>query len=112
MPQANHQPRVAIVGGGITGLAAAHRLLELNPRLQVSLFEAGPRLGGVLETTNREGCLVEEGPDGFRADPPFGVELARRVGWRVNCCPPIRRSSRCSWYARASSCRFRRALRR
>jgi oxygen-dependent protoporphyrinogen oxidase len=80
MPQANHQPRVAIVGGGITGLAAAHRLLELNPRLQVSLFEAGPRLGGVLETTNRDGCLVEEGPDGFCADPPFGVELARRVG--------------------------------
>jgi oxygen-dependent protoporphyrinogen oxidase len=87
MPQANHQPRVAVVGGGITGLAAAHRLLELNPRPQVSLFEAGPRLGGVLETTNREGCLVEEGPDGFRADPPFGVELARRVGLESELLP-------------------------
>jgi oxygen-dependent protoporphyrinogen oxidase len=75
-----YELKIAVVGGGITGLAAAHRLLELNPRLQVSLFEGSSRIGGVMETTLREDCIVEGGPDGFCVDPPDALDLARRVG--------------------------------
>ena len=39
--------RVAIVGGGISGLAAAHRVRELLPNAELTLFEASSRLGGV-----------------------------------------------------------------
>ena len=53
--------RIAIVGGGITGLAAAHRLLELqsgSPSV-VTLFEAGPRLGGLVGTQQIDGYTLE-----------------------------------------------------
>ncbi|HVA49217.1 MAG TPA: protoporphyrinogen oxidase [Pirellulales bacterium] len=73
-------PRIALVGGGITGLAAAHRLTELAPQSQVTLFEAGHRLGGVLETQRRDGYLLELSADNFITNVPWGVDLCRRVG--------------------------------
>jgi oxygen-dependent protoporphyrinogen oxidase len=72
--------RAAVIGGGISGLAAAHRLTELAPNVEVTLLEASARLGGVLETVHREGFLIERSADGFITNPPWGVELARRVG--------------------------------
>ena len=57
--------RVAVVGGGITGLAAAHRLAELLPDGQTVLFEATGRLGGVLDTVNTDGFLIERSADSF-----------------------------------------------
>lgn len=72
--------RVAIIGGGISGLAAAHRLTEIAPHLDVTLFEASARLGGVLETVHREGFLIERSADGFITNLPWGIDLARRVG--------------------------------
>ena len=54
--------QVVIVGGGITGLAAAHRLRELDPAVQITLIEGSARLGGVLHTQERDGFLVERGP--------------------------------------------------
>jgi oxygen-dependent protoporphyrinogen oxidase len=74
------RPRVAIVGGGIAGLAAAHRLAELAPQVQLSLFEAGNRLGGVLETVHRDGFLIETSADNFITSFPWAVDLCRRVG--------------------------------
>jgi oxygen-dependent protoporphyrinogen oxidase len=71
--------RVAVVGGGITGLAAAHRLRELDPSLEVHVFEAGPRLGGVIQTRRIGDFLVECGPDNFITNVPWGVELCRRL---------------------------------
>ncbi len=73
-------PRIAVIGGGITGLAAAHRVGELAPDYRVTLFEAGPRLGGVLQTERRDGYLVERGPDMFTTAEPWAVELCRRLG--------------------------------
>lgn len=72
--------RFAVVGGGITGLAAAHRLQELAPTCRVVLLEAGPRLGGVLQTQRRDGYLIERGPDMFTTGEPWAVDLCRRLG--------------------------------
>jgi len=71
--------RVAVIGGGIAGLAAAHRLLELDPWLEVKLFEAGPRLGGVITTLHEEGFQVELSADNFLTAQPWGLELCRRL---------------------------------
>ncbi len=75
---------VAIIGGGITGLAAAHRLIELSAAaerpIRVALFEAGSRLGGVLHTERINDCLVELGSDSFITNKPGAIELCRRLG--------------------------------
>ncbi len=72
--------RVAVIGGGIAGLAAAYRIGELDPTAQVTLFEASDRLGGSLWTVERDGFLVEQGADSFITNVPWGVDLSRRVG--------------------------------
>ena len=82
--------RVVIVGGGISGLAAAHRLCELRARdadsklkddpVQVLLLEASGRLGGTVRTERRDGFLVECGPDSFISEKPAALELAKRIG--------------------------------
>ena len=61
-------------------MAAAHRVTELDPGAAVTLFEAGPRLGGSLHTERRDGFLIEHGADSFITNLPFGVDLCRRVG--------------------------------
>ncbi|MBN2579057.1 MAG: protoporphyrinogen oxidase [Pirellulales bacterium] len=73
-------PRIAVVGGGIAGLAAAHRAVELDPRCQVTLFEAGPRPGGVISTLHRDGFQVERSADNFITTVPFGLHLCKRLG--------------------------------
>jgi oxygen-dependent protoporphyrinogen oxidase len=77
---APHSPRIAIIGGGISGLAAAHHLRELLPNALLSLFEASNRLGGVLETVERDNFLIERSADNFLTAPPAALELCRRLG--------------------------------
>jgi protoporphyrinogen/coproporphyrinogen III oxidase len=63
--------RVAIVGGGISGLSAAFALekrRQAGASVEYALFESAPRLGGVLVTERVDGCLVEAGPDSFLTD--------------------------------------------
>jgi oxygen-dependent protoporphyrinogen oxidase len=76
--------RVVVIGGGISGLAAAHHLMErvreTGEKLELLLLEAGPRLGGVIRTHLRDGFLLEAGPDTFIAEKPEAVSLARRIG--------------------------------
>jgi protoporphyrinogen/coproporphyrinogen III oxidase len=71
---------VVVIGGGITGLAAAHRLVELDPAREVMLFEAGHRLGGVIETLHHDEYLVERSADNFITNVPWAVDLCRRIG--------------------------------
>jgi oxygen-dependent protoporphyrinogen oxidase len=79
--ESNHQSqRVAVIGGGITGLAAANRLLELDPAIEVTVLEAGSRLGGVLETVRRDGFMVEQSADNFITNVPWATDLCRRIG--------------------------------
>ncbi len=61
-PGSSPSPRVAVVGGGICGLALAHRLLD---RADVAVFEAAARAGGHATTVREDGYLVEAGPNGF-----------------------------------------------
>ncbi len=75
---------MAVVGGGITGLAAAYRLRELAAArefpLEVSLLERGARYGGALETIRRDGFVIETGADSFLSEKVAAAELARRLG--------------------------------
>ena len=79
--ESQSSPRIAIVGGGITGLAAARRLLELDPALSVTLFEAQGQLGGLLQTSRQDGVLIEHSADNFITSAPWALELCRRMGY-------------------------------
>jgi protoporphyrinogen/coproporphyrinogen III oxidase len=73
--------RVAIIGGGISGLAAAFALQEKAGRdLEISLFEEKARLGGVIETEIKNGVILEGGPDCFLSKKPWVRDLCRRAG--------------------------------
>lgn len=72
--------RIAIVGGGISGLAAAWRLLEIAPHTRVNLLEASNRVGGVLRTIHEDGFLIERSADSFITDQPWAVDFCRRLG--------------------------------
>lgn len=70
--------RVAIIGGGISGLTTAFYLEQERRRgapVSYVVFEAEPRLGGVIRTERVNGCLVEAGPDSFLTSKPWAREL-------------------------------------
>jgi oxygen-dependent protoporphyrinogen oxidase len=75
--------RVAIIGGGITGLSAAFYLESARRNgaaIEYALFESSPRLGGVLKTDRVHDALIEAGPDSFLSSKPWAAQLAREVG--------------------------------
>ncbi|MBN1591083.1 MAG: protoporphyrinogen oxidase, partial [Pirellulales bacterium] len=72
--------RVAVVGAGIAGLAASHRLIELAPDCQLRLLEQSSRLGGVIETVHEQGFQIEQSADNFITTVPYGLNLCRRLG--------------------------------
>ena len=73
--------RIAVVGGGIAGLAAAHALATHDAAPEVVLFEGDTRLGGKLHTSPFAGHpAIDEGPDAFLARLPWGTGLAKAVG--------------------------------
>ena len=69
MNQSAHT-EVAIVGGGLWGLAAAHFLRRLAPESEVSVFEAAPRPGGAVRTLRRNGFLFDAGPSSLLDNSP------------------------------------------
>ncbi len=72
--------RVAIIGGGVTGLAAAQHIQKLAPEIGVRLLESGSRLGGVIQTVRKDGFLIEGAADNFITTSPSAIELCRDVG--------------------------------
>ena len=81
MTASEQAPRkIAIIGGGITGLAAAWELRSIAPAADVTLYDAAPRLGGLIETQVVAGHTVELGPDSILRRVPAGVELCHEVG--------------------------------
>lgn len=71
---------IAIIGGGIAGLAAAHRLTRLVPDASITLIEAEDRLGGKIVTDRAAGFVIEGGPDTFLSLKPRGLGLCRELG--------------------------------
>ncbi|MFT5194499.1 MAG: oxygen-dependent protoporphyrinogen oxidase, partial [Candidatus Promineifilaceae bacterium] len=71
---------VVIIGGGITGLSAAYRLVQQAPHLKIGLFEASNRLGGKIQTERVDGFLFEAGADSFLSRKPAGVNLCTEMG--------------------------------
>jgi oxygen-dependent protoporphyrinogen oxidase len=71
---------VVVIGGGITGLAAAHRLMCLAPDMSITLVEVEQRLGGKILTERVDGFVIEGGPDSFLASKPRGAGLCEEVG--------------------------------
>src|SRR5262245_8909093 len=78
-------PHIAVVGGGVAGLAAAHRLVELSRERQrpvsVTLLEAGRRVGGSISTERVDGFIIEAGPDSFISEKPWALQLCERIGF-------------------------------
>lgn len=78
--------RVAVVGGGITGLAAAYELqrraraLKGNAPPRIQLIEASDRLGGKIHTERDRGLLIEAGPDSMISQKPWAVDLCDELG--------------------------------
>jgi protoporphyrinogen/coproporphyrinogen III oxidase len=80
--QGGHR-RIAVLGGGISGLAAAYQLAKARRAgdpIQEFLIEASPRLGGVILTERAEGFLMEAGPDSFLTEKPQAAALCRELG--------------------------------
>ena len=76
--------RLAVVGGGLSGMAAAQRLTELSVErdepVEVLLFEASERLGGAIRSERVGPYLVEHGADMFVTDKPWARDLCKRLG--------------------------------
>jgi len=75
--------RIAIIGGGIAGLAAAYELEKARSAgspVEYSLFESRDRLGGSLASETVDGAVLEKGPDSFLTEKPAAAELCRELG--------------------------------
>jgi protoporphyrinogen/coproporphyrinogen III oxidase len=71
--------KALIIGGGISGLSAAYYLSKAG--IRPTLLERKPRVGGVIQTSVMQGCVLEEGPDGFMAAKPWAMNLIRELGF-------------------------------
>ena len=74
------KPKYAVIGGGISGLSAAYYLQKRLPSAAITLFEASPRVGGVLKTDQNHNFLVECSADMFVTQPSAAMELCRDLG--------------------------------
>jgi protoporphyrinogen/coproporphyrinogen III oxidase len=72
--------KVVVVGGGIAGLAAARRLVELLPGSRPLLLESEPSLGGKLRTEHVDGFVIEGSADSFLSRKARGVGLCEELG--------------------------------
>jgi len=80
-PNAGSDPaHVVVVGGGISGLAAAYHLSRQSPQTRVTVLEGSPRIGGKLRVSEVAGVPVDEGAEAMLNRRPEAVDLARAVG--------------------------------
>jgi protoporphyrinogen/coproporphyrinogen III oxidase len=84
------KPHIVIVGGGITGLSAAHRLAAIKKKtklpLEITLIEASERLGGVINSEKYDDYIVEHGPDSL-IDQPAAISLFKELNIATKVVP-------------------------
>ena len=83
--------RIAVVGAGITGLAAAYEAAKAGA--EVVVYEADERAGGRILTTELAGRPVDEGADAFLARVPWAVELCQELGLAADLVSPAQRAA-------------------
>ncbi|MCA8938981.1 MAG: protoporphyrinogen oxidase [Planctomycetes bacterium] len=78
------QRHIVVVGGGISGLAAAYAAVSQarirGDNVRVTLLNAGERFGGVIRTTYKDGYVLDEGPDCFISTKPEALQLVKELG--------------------------------
>lgn len=72
--------KVAIIGGGISGLTTAFYINRLRPEWELTLLESQPHLGGTMYTENVDGFLFEAGSNGFLSNKPDTLDLVEDSG--------------------------------
>jgi oxygen-dependent protoporphyrinogen oxidase len=77
---------IAIIGGGLSGLSAAWQLAR-DAQSRFTLFEASPRLGGIIETIHQDGFTIECGPDSWVTEKPWARALAIELGLESEILP-------------------------
>src|SRR5216117_24201 len=91
---------VVIVGGGISGLAAAYELARRN--VPFVLLEAAPVLGGVVKTERINGFVIDAGPDALLTQKPAAIDLCRELGIGDRLRPQMQR---CTFLVRGGTLR-------
>lgn len=76
--------RIAIIGGGLSGLTSAFYILEkakkLNVQIEITILEKNNRIGGKINSIQQDGYLCEYGPNGFLDSKPLTLELCKKLG--------------------------------
>ena len=85
--------RIVVVGSGITGLAAAHRLLSDHPELDLLVLEAGTAPGGRIRTSPFAGLPVDEAADAFLVRVPWALDLCSELGLADELVAPHARTA-------------------
>ncbi len=76
--------KIAIIGGGIGGLATAYRIHEqlvvTGKSAKITIYDASDRFGGVIASSMRDGFTLEHGPDSIIRTKPAGLQLIKDLG--------------------------------
>ena len=98
-PGRSNPKTVVVVGGGISGLSAAFKILEQSQRdgvpLNLKVLESEPRLGGVIHTRTFENCLIEAGPDSIVLQKKAALDLCHRLNLDQDVVYPHRSGRIC-----------------
>lgn len=93
MTERSRNLRVVVVGGGVSGLAAAHRIAQRLPDAEVLVLEASGRIGGSLHTAEVGGVVVDVGAEAMLNRRPEGVGLAVEIGLEADLVHPATTSA-------------------
>ncbi len=100
----SHDKRVVIIGGGVSGLSAAHFVRKIardrGRSVQVDLFEKEARAGGKFDARSENGFLVEAGPNGFLDSKPWTMDLVRTLAMESELLPSDQSAARRFIYSR------------
>src|SRR5208283_3029158 len=88
--------RIAIIGGGISGLTVLHYLKQnLGDSVGITLFEREASIGGTIRSFKKDSCLFEWGPNGFLDNQPDTLQFIEELGLTDQIIHAQRSARRC-----------------